>query len=92
MKEINFRGINFRGCKHLDFSDSYFAKKELLGSGSVFWLRGTPSENSMVQFCKKRGGLRLNRPDACIGECKAQCSDYEEIEHNVKIEGATQDE
>jgi len=77
--------VEFKGCKHLDFSDSYSAKKQLLGTGSVFWLRNVPSDlPSMVQFCKMRG--RLNSPDACIGECKAQCSDYEEIEHNVAFE------
>ena len=77
--------MEFTACKHLDFSDNYTAKKQILGSGKVFWLRDVPSDMpAMVQFCKLRG--RLNGPEHCTKEKYAQCSEYEEITHDVPNE------
>jgi hypothetical protein len=76
--------MEFTACKYLDFSDSYTAKKQVLGSGKVFWLRDVNNDKSipaMVQFCTKRG--RLNNPEACTSEKLAVCSDYEDFKHNV---------
>ncbi len=74
--------MKFTACKHLDFSDSYAAKKQVLGSGKVFWLRDVgPNLPSMVQFCKKRG--RINDPEACTSEQHAACGDYENFNHDV---------
>jgi len=79
--------MKFTACKYLDFSDNYTAKKQVLGSGKVFWLRDVsydPSLPAMVQFCSKRG--RINDPEGCTKASKAYCSDYEEFEHNVPDE------
>ena len=77
--------INFKACKHLDYSDAYTAKKKLMSSNYVFWLRNVPEDMPrMVQFCKLRG--RLNHHEACIGSCNAQCGEYSETEHSVEVE------
>jgi len=79
--------MKFTACKYLDFSDSYLAKKQVLGNGKVFWLRDVsydPTLPAMVQFCSKRG--RINTPEGCTKERFAACSYYEEIEHNVPDE------
>lgn len=76
--------MTFTGCKHLDFDDNYVARKQILGSGEVFWLRDVePGLPAMVQFCKLRG--RLNFPTACLKECNKQCSEYEAVTHNVDV-------
>ena len=78
--------VRFTACKYLDFSDNYFAKKQLLSGGKVFWLREAPYEGAarMVQFCKKRG--RINFATGCTSVETAVCSDYEEIEHLASVE------
>lgn len=79
--------MKFTACKHLDFSDNYIAKKQVLGSGKVFWLRDVfynPTLPAMVQFCTKRG--RLNNPEQCTTEGHAACSEYVDYEHNVPDE------
>jgi len=75
--------MEFTACKYLDFDDKYpAAKKQVLGSGKVFWLRDVSfNEPAMVQFCKLRG--RRNSPEACTKEKFAGCSSYEEFTHNV---------
>ena len=74
--------MKFTACKHLDFSDNYTAKKQVMGNGKVFWLRNVdPDLPAMVQFCKFRG--RLNDPAACTSERRAMCGEYEEFEHDV---------
>jgi len=76
--------MKFTACKHLDFSDNYTAKKQVMGNGKVFWLRDVsfdPTLPAMVQFCSKRG--RLNNPEQCTTETHAACSDYEDFEHDV---------
>lgn len=80
--------IKFKGCKHLDFSDNYAAKKELINIGDetkVCWDRPVPDDSypALVQFCKKCG--RLNHPEACLREQDKHCSSYEEYEHEVTI-------
>lgn len=80
--------IKFRACEHLDFSDNYTAKKELINSDhetKVCWNRPVidASYPSLVQFCKKRG--RLNNPEMCLCEKNKRCHDYIEIEHTVEI-------
>jgi len=78
--------IKFNGCKHLDFEPNYGGcKRQLLGSGELFWIRNTAPDNpSMVQFCKQRG--RLNNPEACLNEKNKQCSDYKMIQHVIESE------
>jgi len=78
--------VKFTACKHLDFSDNYYAKKQLLSGGKVFWLREAPYEGAarLVQFCKKRG--RINFATGCTSAETAVCSDYEEIEHFVNVD------
>lgn len=78
--------VRFTGCSHLDFSDDYHARKQIIGidGGKVFWFRDVPSDcPAMVQFCKKRG--RLNSPQSCLCKEKSACSDYDEIEHVVNV-------
>jgi len=79
--------IKFNGCKHLDFSDNYVAKKQLIAlhQTKVFWMRENidPELPTMVQFCKLRG--RLNHPEACLSRGKAMCDDYYEDELVVEI-------
>jgi hypothetical protein len=56
--------IDFYGCKFLDFSDNYCAKKNLISSGGttkVVWFRKA-DENALCQFCSKRG--RINEDAA----------------------------
>lgn len=76
--------MKFTACKHLDYSDNYIAKKQVLGSGKVFWLRPVIDDSypSMVQFCKKRG--RLNNPESCTEKRYAACSCYDECMHDVE--------
>jgi hypothetical protein len=79
--------MKFTACKHLDFSDNYAAKKQVLGNDVVFWVRDVsydPTLPSMVQFCKFRG--RLNNPERCTQKRFAACGDYEEFEHDVPDE------
>lgn len=77
--------IKFNGCAHLDFSDNYSAKKQILSGGSVFWLRDvSPELPSMVQFCSLRG--RLNSPESCLCERSKQCSEFLSTEHVVEVE------
>ena len=76
--------MKFTACKFLDFSNNYVAKKQILGSGKVFWLRDISYDLSMpamVQFCSKRG--RINDPEGCTCEARAYCPDYVEFEHDV---------
>ena len=78
--------INFKACKHLDYSDNYSGcTKEIMGEGYVFWFRREVPEEypQFVQFCKLRG--RLNNPECCIGCESKQCSDYEEVEHSIEF-------
>lgn len=78
-------GCKFVACKHLDYSDNYIAKKQILGTGKVFWLREAPYPDApvMVNFCQKRG--RLNSAESCHTPNKAMCSDYEDFEHVVTV-------
>ena len=79
--------MKFTACKHLDFTDSYTAKKQVLGNGKVFWLRDVsydPTLPAMVQFCSKRG--RLNNPQQCTTQAFAACPEYEDYEHDVADE------
>lgn len=77
--------LKFTGCKHLDFSGNYTAKKELIsvfGETKMCWDRPVIDHRpALVQFCKLRG--RLNNPEMCLCEKTKQCSDYDEIEHEV---------
>ena len=72
--------IKFTACKHLRFDDGFLAKKQVLGSGKVFWMRDV--HPSMVQFCGRRG--RINNPEACTDKKHAWCSCYEECVHEVE--------
>ena len=77
---------HFNACKHLDFSDSYTAKKQATANGQVFWLRDVsydPTLPAMVQFCSKRG--RLNHPGACLNIGDRRCSEYVDFEHVVNV-------
>lgn len=78
--------MQFTACKHLDYSDNYSAKKQVLGSGKVFWMRkeAYPGAPTMVQFCKKRG--RINSCEGCTSKSNAHCGDYEEVTHFVDDE------
>lgn len=81
--------VIFNACKHLDFSDSYNAKKELIGNygiTKVCWDRSVIDDSypRLVQFCKKRG--RLNNPESCLRISDKCCNDYEDFEHIVTIE------
>jgi len=81
--------MRFSACKYLDFSDNYTAKKQILGSGKVFWWRNVsydPTLPAMVQFCSKHG--RLNTPEACLCDKNKHCSDYEEFKHEVNVPDA----
>ena len=85
---IKMETIKFNACEHLDFSDNYSAKKDLIscnGLIKVCWNRPVPDNSypALVQFCKKRG--RLNSPYSCLCEPLKQCNDYNDIEHIVKI-------
>ncbi len=73
----------FTACEQLDFSDNYTAKKQLLATDQVFWLRKVidSSYPAMVQFCKKRG--RQNGPKCCLCNEDAMCPDYKDFEHDV---------
>lgn len=78
--------MRITACKHLDYSDNYTAKKEIIKDGNaikVFWNRKVINEEdpNMVQFCKLRG--RLNNPFACTTEDRAKCRDYLEFEHDI---------
>lgn len=80
--------IKFTACSHLDFSDNYAAKKNLIsinGETKVCWNRPVldPHDPSLVQFCKLRG--RMNSPGECLCEISKGCSDYKEIQHNVDL-------
>jgi len=82
------RTIKFKACEFLDFSDNYTAKKELIAirnETKVCWDRPVidGSYPRLVQFCKKRG--RLNNPECCLTEDKKMCSDFNEMEHLVKL-------
>ncbi len=76
---------SFKACKHLDFSDSYFAKKAGIvfdGTSKLCWERKDPEGKlQLCQFCKKRG--RLNGPTCCLSEAHKQCSEYEEKEFDL---------
>jgi len=83
--------IKFTACKHLDFSDNYAAKKELIftcGETKVCWDRPVSDDSypRLVQFCKLRGRMRLNSPEMCICEKNKRCSDYEDFGHEVTFE------
>lgn len=78
--------LKFNGCKHLDFSDHYIAKKELIsvfGETKICWDRPVIDQSfpALVQFCKLRG--RLNNPEMCLCERTKECGDYTEFEHEV---------
>lgn len=80
--------VKFNGCKHLDFSNSYAAKKNAInsdGQTKACWNRPVIDETypSLVQFCKLRG--RLNNPESCLCERNKQCSDYVDMEHEVEV-------
>lgn len=81
--------IEFTACEHLDFSDSYAAKKDAIVIGSetkICWNRPVidSSYPSLVQFCKKRG--RLNSPESCLSESCKMCSEYNDFSHIVTFE------
>lgn len=79
--------MKFTACEHLEFSNNYTAKKQVMGNGKIFWLRDVshdPSLPAMVQFCSKYG--RLNTPDQCCTKANAACSDYKDFEHDVSID------
>jgi len=81
--------VRFNACKYLDFSDIYTAKKQILGSGKVFWMRDVsydPTLPSMVQFCSRYG--RLSSPEACLCDKNKHCSDYVDFEHIVNVPDA----
>lgn len=75
--------MKFIACKHLDYDTEYSnCKRQVLGSGHVFWLRDVePDLPRMVQFCKLRG--RINSPQGCTCKQHAHCSEYEDSEHEV---------
>jgi len=78
--------INFLGCKYLDFSDHYSAKKEAIfvrSETKICWNRPVMDSTypSLVQFCKKRG--RLSNPVACLCESDKMCFDYIDFNHTV---------
>ena len=80
--------IEFNACKHLDYSDTYTAKKELISIGGetkVCWNRPVIdiSYPALVQFCKLRG--RMNNPEMCLCDRTKQCIDYEELKHKVEL-------
>lgn len=84
----NLEELTFTGCKHLDYSDNYAAKKEPIsvnGETKSCWHRPVLDETypALVQFCKLRG--RMNHPEMCLCEETKQCSDYNEIQHKVKL-------
>jgi len=81
--------INFLACEHLDFSDSYSAKKDAISTKfgtKICWNRPVIDSTypSLVQFCKKRG--RLNSPESCLCESNKMCSDYNDFNHTVTFE------
>lgn len=81
--------INFLACEHLDFSDSYSAKKDAINTKfgtKICWNRPVIDSTypSLVQFCKKRG--RLNNPESCLCESNKMCSDYNDFNHTVTFE------
>lgn len=80
--------VTFTGCKHLDYSDNYTAKKNLIqlgGTTKLCWDRKEfIGHVDLVQFCKLRG--RLNSPEACHCEEMKMCSEYEDVEHSIPIE------
>ncbi len=80
--------IEFTACKHLDFSDNYLAKKNLITHQNeikVCWNRPVIDNlfPRLVQFCKLRG--RLNYPNICLSEQDKLCSEYEDFEHKVNF-------
>jgi len=80
--------VKFNGCRHLDFSDNYAAKKSAIcinGKTKVCWDRPVIDETypALVQFCLLRG--RLNNPEFCLCEENKRCSDYVDIVHIVEI-------
>lgn len=80
--------ITFTGCKHLDFTDHFAAKKGPIyvgGQTKICWDRGNIDDTrpSLVQFCKLRG--RLNHPEMCLCEETKQCGDFSDGEHKVKF-------
>ena len=80
------RQLTFKGCKYLDFSDHYAAKKEMIQTHEgvkVCWDRPVIDNSypALVQFCKLRG--RLNNPECCLDKEHKQCSDFEIQEHTV---------
>ena len=76
--------LTFNACKYLVFSDSYTARKQIIGDGKVFWLIDVDSDlPAMVQFCHRIG--RLNNPEACLCEANKYCNDYEDFKHVVNV-------
>ena len=76
--------VKFTACSHLDFSDNYAARKQILGSGKVFWMREVGEDlPSMVQFCTLIG--RLNNPEPCLSQCSALCGQYAEEDRIVEV-------
>ena len=79
----------FTACKHLDFGNSYNAKKNRISSNGktkVCWSRLVIDFTfpSLVQFCKLRG--RLNDPEACLCEKDKRCGEYVDFEHIVETD------
>ena len=87
MPDKNQDAVTFSCCEHLDFSDNYTARKNLIssdGATKVTWDRRGPYGMSLVQFCKKCG--RINVPEGCLSEDRAACLDYSEVEASVLLD------
>ena len=80
--------IRFTACEHLDYSDSYSAKKDGImsdGQTKTVWNRPVVDASfpKLVQFCSLRG--RLNDPESCLCDRRKMCSDYKDYEHEVEL-------
>ena len=87
--------LTFRCCKYLDHTKGRYVDCQLknLRGFCAYWERGetwTDNGNNPrdVQFCSRRG--RLNFKTACIAGGGGDCSDYDEKERTVEIEGETE--
>jgi hypothetical protein len=79
--------MKFTACDGLDFEVGAYSAKLTSKNGNVFWMRESVGDMpTEVQFCKKRGRIRLNNPNACTSERHAICSEYIEIDHDIDNE------
>lgn len=70
--------MEFKACKYLSFDEKMFSGNLVQIASHLGWERIDPDGKlQLCQQCTKRG--RINQAQACIGESRAACSDYEEV-------------